>query len=46
LTNQNAGNFTVHFEAKDLSSGLYFYRLQIRTDQNQFIDTKKMLLLR
>lgn len=37
-----AGNYEVDFNAEDLSSGVYFYQLQI----GDFISTKKMILLR
>jgi plastocyanin len=37
-----AGNYTVDFSASDLPSGVYFYKIQ----SGNFIDTKKMLLLR
>jgi hypothetical protein len=40
---QKANIYTVKFDASTLSSGVYFYRLQIGED---FIDTKKMLLIR
>ena len=35
-----AGRFTVSFDASDLASGLYFYRLT----SDQFVDTKRMIL--
>lgn len=38
----NAGILTVEFNASNLSSGVYFYRLKT----NNYSDTKKMLLLR
>jgi len=44
LVNQErpAGNYEVEFNATDLPSGVYFYRLQA----GDFIETKKMILLR
>jgi len=38
----NAGKHTVHFEAKDIVSGIYFYVLKA----TNYIQTKKMLLIR
>jgi hypothetical protein len=37
-----AGNYEVNFNASGLASGIYFYKLQT----GNFIDTKKMILLR
>jgi photosystem II stability/assembly factor-like uncharacterized protein len=39
---QPAGNYQVEFDAINLPSGVYFYRLQ----SGNFIETKKMILLR
>jgi len=40
--NQDAGNYKVNFDANNLASGLYLYRIQA----GSFIDTKKMILLK
>ena len=40
---QITGNYSVNLDAKNLSSGIYFYKLQVGSD---FVDTKKMVLLR
>ena len=37
-----AGNYTFDFEAQDLTSGIYFYKLQ----SNSFVKTKKMILIK
>ncbi len=39
---QSAGSYQVHFDAGELTSGIYFYRLQY----GNFTQTKKMILLR
>ncbi|PIQ09167.1 MAG: hypothetical protein COW71_07935 [Ignavibacteriales bacterium CG18_big_fil_WC_8_21_14_2_50_31_20] len=39
---QKAGNFEVQFDASNLTSGIYFYRLQ----SGSFVDSKKMILLK
>lgn len=39
---KSAGNYEVNFDATQLSSGIYFYKLQT----SSFIGTKKMLLLK
>ena len=37
-----AGNYTVEFDATNLPSGVYFYKIQA----GSFIETKKMILLK
>jgi len=39
---KSAGNYKIDFNAENLSSGIYFYKMQA----NEFIQTKKMLLLK
>jgi len=39
---QQAGYHTIDFDASELSSGVYFYRLQA----GDYIETKKMILLK
>ena len=40
--NAEAGNITVDWDASNMASGIYFYKL----DANDFTDTKKMVLLK
>ena len=37
-----AGNFEVEFNASNLTSGIYFYRIQA----GDFVETKKMVLMK
>jgi len=39
---QPNGNYSINFNSENLSSGIYFYRIQV----NDFMQTKKMVLLR
>jgi hypothetical protein len=39
---QEAGNHEVRFDASNLSSGVYFYRIQA----GAFVEAKKLVLLR
>ena len=44
LVNQQkpAGNYKIEFDGSDLSSGVYFYRMEA----GRFIDTKKFILIK
>ena len=42
-TFQQPGSYSVDFSARDLSSGVYFYRLKVG---DRVIETKKMILLK
>lgn len=44
--NQKAGLYTIDFNAKELSSGFYFYRLITNSDGNELIITKKMTYIK
>jgi hypothetical protein len=39
---RSAGNYEVDFDALELTSGVYFYKLIV----NDFVSTKKMLLIK
>jgi len=41
-----AGYYTVNFNASNLSSGVYFYRISAEGSGNNFTATKKMMLLK
>jgi hypothetical protein len=43
---QAAGTYAVPFYAKNLTSGVYFYRLQIRHSSSVYSETKKLVLLK
>lgn len=40
--NKQAGNYELSFDAKNLSTGTYFYKLQV----GSFVQTKKMMLIK
>ena len=45
-----AGSYEVEFSADGLSSGIYFYKLQVSDPESSsgqgFVETKKMILLK
>ncbi len=41
-----AGNYEVRFNAKNLTSGVYFYRLSATNRTTNFVQTKKMILMK
>jgi hypothetical protein len=43
---KTAGYHTVSFNASDLSSGVYFYRINVEANGKNFVDTKKMTLVK
>lgn len=43
---QEAGSYTVPFNGRGLANGVYFYRLHAIAADGQFVQTKKLLLLR
>lgn len=43
---KTAGYYSVQFNASDLSSGIYYYRITAVSDGQSFVETKKMILLK
>jgi len=43
---KTAGYYTVSFNASNLASGMYFYRISAEGNGKNFIDTKKMMLVK
>jgi hypothetical protein len=42
----SAGYYTVQFDATNFSSGVYFYRINANANGNEYVSTKKMLLIK
>jgi hypothetical protein len=43
---QNAGEYEVEFKSEGLSSGVYFYRMELESSGGFYIETKRMVLIR
>lgn len=44
---KSAGKYSVDFNASNLASGVYFYRIQaIGTDKSSYVDTKRLILVK
>lgn len=43
---KRAGDYSVTFNASDLSSGIYYYKLTIANGSNSITETKKMVLMK
>ena len=45
---RNSGNYSVNFNASDMASGVYFYKLTVNDAVNsgQFTETKRMILIK
>jgi hypothetical protein len=48
LDNERMGNgeYEVIFNANELTSGMYFYRLSVNSEKGNYSETKKLLLLK
>jgi hypothetical protein len=44
--NQEPGYYSIKFDGNSLASGVYFYRIVVRSTGNSYIETKKMLLIK
>jgi hypothetical protein len=43
---QAAGRYEVPFNARNITSGVYFYRLQVRQSSGTYTETKKLVLMK
>ncbi len=43
---KTAGYYTINFNASNLSSGIYFYRISVDANGQNFVSTKKMTLIK
>ena len=48
LLNENltAGEYKINFNASNLPSGVYMYRLNVNGEKANFTDTKKLILVK
>ncbi len=44
--NKTADYYTVEFDASNLASGVYFYRIIAEGEGEKFVNTKKMLIVK
>lgn len=44
--NKNAGYYSVIFNGSDLSSGVYYYRIFVKSEKEEFIKSRKLVLLK
>ncbi len=43
---KTAGYYTINFNATNLSSGIYFYKISVDANGQNFVSTKKMTLIK
>lgn len=43
---KTAGYYTLQFNASNFASGMYFYRISVQGNNNNFVRTKKMMLVK
>ena len=43
---KNAGYYTVIFNGSDLSSGVYYYRIFVKSEKEEFIKSQKLVLIK
>lgn len=43
---QTAGSYSIEFNTSNLSSGIYFYRIEVSNSKENFSQTKKMVLVK
>ncbi|MBI1807708.1 MAG: T9SS type A sorting domain-containing protein [Ignavibacteria bacterium] len=46
LQHYDAGTYNVEFDGANLPNGVYFYRISAQSTRKQFVDAKKMMLLK
>ena len=43
---QNTGEYVIRFDAEDLSTGVYIYKIDVDTGKKKYSQSKKMILIR